>query len=56
MNKLGENMKIYTARYMGRENNDINKVMEVGYEFTFNQLKSWGLKFHKLKKNIMTLQ
>ena len=45
----GNKIIIYTARYMGRENNDINKVIEVGYKFTFNQLKSWGLKFHKLK-------
>ena len=45
----GNKIIIYTARYMGRENNDINKVMQVGYEFTLNQLKSWGLKFHELK-------
>ena len=45
----GNRIVIYTARYMSRGNNDIKKVNELGYEFTLNQLKSWGLKFHELK-------
>ena len=39
---------IFTARYMGRNNEDINKANIEGYEFTKNQLTEWGLKFHKL--------
>ena len=33
---------------MGRNNDDINKAYKQGYKFTYKQLKSWGLKFHKL--------
>ena len=39
---------IFTARYMGIENGNINKVYNKGYNFTYNQCLSWSLKFHKL--------
>ena len=34
---------------MGRNNENIKKAKAQGYNKTFKQLKSWGLKFHKLK-------
>jgi hypothetical protein len=39
---------IFTARYMGRHNDNANKAKKIGYNFTFKQLKKWGLKFDKL--------
>ncbi len=39
---------IFTARYMGKENGNIEKVYDRGYKFTYNQCLSWNLKFHKL--------
>ena len=51
INKLyseGHYIKIFTARYMGRNDENINKAYKQGYKFTQKQLKSWGLKFHKL--------
>ena len=44
----GNEIIIFTARYMGRTNNDINKAKEIGYNYTLKQLKSWKVKFHKL--------
>ena len=46
--KRGYMIKIFTARYMGRNNENINKASKQGYKFTHKQLKSWGLKFHKV--------
>ena len=40
---------IYTARFMGRNNDNIKLANKEGYNFTLNQIKKWGLKFHKLK-------
>ena len=51
INKLyseGHYIKIFTGRYMGRNNENINKAYKQGYKFTHKQLKGWGLKFHKL--------
>ena len=51
INKLyrdGHEIKIFTARYMGRNNENIIKANKQGYKKTFNQLKKWKLKFHKL--------
>ena len=45
----GNRIVIYTARFMNRANNNIKKVNEIGYQFTYDQLKSRGLKFHELK-------
>ena len=44
----GHIIKIYTARFMGRNNDNFLKAKKQGYKLTFNQLKNWGLKFHKL--------
>ncbi len=44
----GNKIIIFTARFMGRTNNDIKKAYEIGYEFTLEQLKTWNLKFDKL--------
>ena len=45
--KEGHIIKIYTARYMGR-NNDMIKNEKKTYQITTRQIKKWGLKFHKL--------
>jgi len=44
----GHTIKILTARYMGRNNDNIKKANIQGYKKTLKQLKKWGLKFHKL--------
>jgi hypothetical protein len=41
-------IKIYTARYMGRNNDNIKKIKRKDKIATIRQLKSWGLKYHKL--------
>ena len=51
INKLYENgnyIKIFTARYMGRNNENQKKAYKSGFKKTYNQLKKWNLKFHKL--------
>lgn len=51
INKLynkGYFIKIYTARYMGRNNDNIIKAKKAGFKFTEKQLKNWNLKYHKL--------
>ena len=44
----GHIIKINTARYMGRNKDNISKSKKEGYKKTIIQLKNWGLKFHKL--------
>ena len=44
----GNKVIIFTARYMGRTNNNIEKAKSLGYKQTFRQLKNWGLNFHEL--------
>tara|TARA_X000000368_G_C22833584_1_gene624438 strand:+ start:366 stop:728 length:363 start_codon:yes stop_codon:yes gene_type:complete len=44
----GYNIKIFTARYMGRNNDNANKAKKKGYLSTKKQLKSWGLNYNKL--------
>ena len=39
---------IYTARFMGRNNDNAKKAKKQGYKFTKKQLDSWGLKYSKL--------
>ena len=41
-------IKIFTARFMGRNNDNIVKAKRQGYEFTKLQLKKWKIKYHKL--------
>ena len=41
-------IKIFTARFMGRSDENIFKAKKAGFDFTKNQLKKWGLKYNKL--------
>ena len=45
---LGYIIKIYTARYMGRNNEDYLNVKKKYFETTKQQLNGWGLNYHKL--------
>ena len=47
----GHTIKIFTARYMGRNNDNFKLAYNQGYSKTFKQLKKWKLKFHKLYLN-----
>ena len=44
----GYYIKIFTARYMGRNNENIEKAKAKVYTKTLIQLKNWNLKFNKL--------
>ncbi len=44
----GYYIKIFTARYMGRNNENVSLVKKKYYKKTYSQLVSWGLKFHEL--------
>lgn len=44
----GYKIKIFTARYMGKHNENFLLVKKKYFKETFNQLNSWGLKFHEL--------
>ena len=44
----GHTIKIFTARYMGRNNDNILKANKMGFKKTALQLKKWGLKYNKL--------
>ena len=46
--KKGHVIKIFTARYMGRNNENILAAKKQGYKMTYSQLKKWGVSFHKL--------
>ena len=51
VNKLyekGNKIIIFTARYMGRNNNDVSKAKAEGYDLTVKQLKEWHVKYPKL--------
>lgn len=51
LNKLydnGHKIILYTARFMGRNKNNPKKLKAKNYEFTYKQLKKWGLRFHEL--------
>lgn len=41
-------IKIFTARYMGRNKENVKRAKSQGYKFTLGQLKIWGLKYNKL--------
>lgn len=41
-------IKIFTSRYMGRNNENAIKAAKNGYKFTLKQLKSWKVPFHYL--------
>ena len=44
----GVKIIIYTSRYMGRYNSDVEKVYNHGFDFTKKQIDDWGLRYHKL--------
>ena len=44
----GHRIVIFTARFMGRTNNNYKEAYKLGYEFTIKQLQSWNVKFDKL--------
>ena len=44
----GYKILIYTARFMGRNNDNVKKANKQGYKLTKKQLDSWGLKYTKL--------
>ena len=46
--KEGHEIILFSARYMGRTNGNVEKVYKIGYKFTFSQLKKWGVNFHTL--------
>ena len=51
VNKLydeGHAILFWTARGMGRTNNNRDAAYALFYAFTFNQLNEWGVKFHEL--------
>ncbi len=44
----GHNIKIFTSRFMGRNNDNVKKAKKNGLKLTKYQLKKWNLKYHKL--------
>ena len=46
--QAGYYIMIFTARFMGRSDNDIDAANKLGFTFTSMQLENWGLKYHKL--------
>tara|TARA_B100000035_G_C20861823_1_gene492230 strand:- start:280 stop:615 length:336 start_codon:yes stop_codon:yes gene_type:complete len=44
----GHKIIIFTARFMGRTDDNISKAYEIGFDFTTNQLKKWNVKYTKL--------
>lgn len=46
--KKGHFIKIFTARFMGRNNDNKKKAEKSGYKLTKFQLKKWNLNYHKL--------
>lgn len=44
----GYYIKIFTSRFMGRNNENTFNAKKDGFNFTKNQLKKWGLKYNKL--------
>lgn len=46
--KEGYIIKIFTARYMGRNNENKIKAKKQGFSITSTQLKNWKLNYHKL--------
>ncbi len=44
----GFTIKIFTARFMGRNNDNILKAKKQGLNLTKKQLRDWKVKYHKL--------
>lgn len=41
-------IKIFTARFMGRSNENARLAFQKGFKLTSNQLKNWGLNYDEL--------
>ena len=41
-------IKIFTARFMGRSNENIKIARKKGAKLTIKQLKKWGVKYHSI--------
>ena len=51
INKLYDNgyiIKLFTSRFMGRNEESALKAKKQGYKMTTQQLKNWNVKYHKL--------
>jgi histidinol phosphatase-like enzyme len=48
IHRKGHKVIIFTARFMGRSNEDVNLAKKRGYKLTFKQLKKWNVKFDQL--------
>ena len=51
INFLYENnyyIKIFTARFMGRNSDNVLKAKKQGFQFTKKQLKKWKVNYHEL--------
>tara|TARA_B100001027_G_scaffold216385_1_gene192577 strand:+ start:2035 stop:2391 length:357 start_codon:yes stop_codon:yes gene_type:complete len=46
--KKGNYIKIFTARFMGRTNEDAKKAKKLAENITKHQLKKWKVNYHKL--------
>lgn len=46
--KQGHTIKIFTARYMGRTNDNSDTAEKKARKITIKQLKKWKVKFHKI--------
>jgi histidinol phosphatase-like enzyme len=44
----GNEIIIFTARFMGRNKDNVYLAKKQGYHFTLKQLTKWKVKFHKL--------
>jgi capsule biosynthesis phosphatase len=44
----GYKIKIFTARYMGRSNDNASKAKKKAKQITLNQLKKWNVKYHRV--------
>lgn len=44
----GHIIKVFTSRYMGKHNGNVNLIKKKYYRKTERQLRGWGLKFHDL--------
>ena len=44
----GHHIKIFTARYMGRNNQDHKKAKLQGFKLTTKQLSNWKVQYHEL--------
>jgi uncharacterized HAD superfamily protein len=44
----GHTIKLYTARYMGRNKDNISKAKKQGRKFILNQLEKWNVKYNYL--------